>query len=144
MEQTWVTQQEHLEKAHTFFMSVVAKLLPERHDQPGVCGVWTPRQVVAHLTGWNAEATRGFGAFMAGDPEHFVQDVDAFNSQSVDQRSQLTWDETLLELATTHASFQQAISALALAHPTSPGYLGWLKGRIEDYEIHTTQMQMWL
>lgn len=144
MKVEWITQQEGLLKAHTSFMSVAAQLPPTLYDQTGVCGVWTPKQVVAHLVGWDLEATRGFRALLAGEPEQFVQDVDVFNHQSVDQRADLSWQETLQQLSSAYASFQQAIDALVVAQHVAPGYLGWLHGRIEDYHTHTAQLQAWL
>ncbi len=47
--------QEALEDFHrTYgdFLAAAKKIRPEDRDRNGVCGIWSPKQVVAHLAGW--------------------------------------------------------------------------------------------
>jgi hypothetical protein len=42
---------------------------PERMDQPGVNGVWSMKDIVAHLTGWNRSLVARLRAAQRGEPE---------------------------------------------------------------------------
>jgi hypothetical protein len=73
--QQWITAQTNLAHAHAAFQHVAAALPADRRDQAGVCGQWTPRQVAAHLAGWDREAARALQALLAGAPEDLVADT---------------------------------------------------------------------
>jgi hypothetical protein len=100
--QQWITAQTNLAQAHATFQHVAATLPPDCRDQAGVCGQWTPKQVAAHLAGWDREAARALQALLAGAPEDLVSDIDLFNRASVDARTHLSWEGTCWELRTAH------------------------------------------
>jgi Mycothiol maleylpyruvate isomerase N-terminal domain len=142
--QQWITAQTNLAHAHTTFQHVAAALPSDCRDQTGVCGQWTPKQVAAHLAGWEREAARALQALLAGAPEDLVSDIDVFNHASVDARTHLSWEGTCWELHTAHESLQRAIDAIIQAYAPALGYLSWMEGRIVDYEVHTAQLRAWL
>jgi hypothetical protein len=142
--QHWKTAQSNLTQAHAMFQQVAAALPAERHDQAGVCGHWTPRQVAAHLAGWDREAARALLALLAGAPEELVADIDSFNHASVEARAHLSWDGTCWELRAAHESLQRAIDAVLQAQSPASGYLLWMDGRIRDYNVHTAQLRLWI
>ena len=142
--QLWVTAQTKLTHAHTTFQQVAAALPSDRRDQAGVCGHWTPKQVAAHLAGWDREAARALHALLAGAPQDLVSDLDMFNHASVDARAHLSWDGTCWELRAAHESLHRAIDALTQAQVQATGYLAWMDGRIADYDLHTAQLRAWV
>ncbi len=142
--QTWITAQTNLTHAHTTFQEVAVALAAVRQQQSGVCGQWTPKEVAAHLAGWDREAARALYALLAGAPEDFVSDVDCFNRASVDARAHLSWEGTCWELRIAHEMLQRAIDAIIHAQIPAVGYISWMNGRIADYELHTTQIRSWL
>jgi hypothetical protein len=109
-----------------------------------VCGQWTPKQVAAHLAGWDREAARALQAFLAGAPENLVTDIDAFNRASVDARAHLSWGSTCMELRLAYESLQRAIEEIIHAQAHAPGYLAWMDGRIADYVAHMAQLRVWV
>jgi hypothetical protein len=144
MQQPWMTVQTHLAHAHATFQQLAAALPPQRRDQAGVCGQWMPKQVAAHLAGWDREAARALQALLASAPEDLVADIDAFNRASVDARAHLSWDGTYMELGLAHDSLQRAIEEIIHAQAHAPGYLAWMDGRIADYVAHTAQLRAWV
>ena len=44
--QQWITAQANLAQAHATFQHVAAALPPDCRDQAGVCGQWTPKQML--------------------------------------------------------------------------------------------------
>lgn len=144
MQQPWMTVHAHLAHAQATFQQVAAALPPQYRDQAGVCGQWTPKQVAAHLAGWDREAARALQAFLIGAPEELVTDIDAFNRASVDARAHLSWDGTCIEVRLAYESLQHAIEKLIQAQAHAPGYLLWMEGRIADYVVHTAQLRAWV
>jgi hypothetical protein len=142
--QQWMTVQANLARAHALFQQAAAALPPDRRELAGVCGEWTPKQVAAHLAGWDREAARALHAFLAGQPEDLVADSDAFNRVSVDARAHLLWDETCAELRGAHVALQRAINAMINGPSQAPGYLAWMDGRLADYALHTGQLRAWV
>src|SRR5438477_12819906 len=112
MQQPWMTVQAHLAHAHATFQQVAAALPPQRRDQAGGCGQWTPKQVAAHLAGWDREAARALQALLADAPEDLVSDIHRFNRASVDARTHLSWEGTCWELRAAHETLQHAIDTL--------------------------------
>jgi hypothetical protein len=142
--QQWITTQANLAQAHATFQHVAAALPPDCRDKAGVCGQWTPKQVAAHLAGWEREAARALHALLTDAPEDLVSDIDLFNRASVDARMHLSWEGTCWELRTAHETLQHAIAALIQAQRYAVGYLSWMDGRIADYAVHTAQIRAWL
>ena len=144
MQQPWVIAQTNLAHAHATFQHVANALSLPHRDQAGGCGEWTPKQVAAHLAGWDREAARALLALVTGAPEDFVIGIDAFNRASVDARRHLSWDSTCLDLRQAHEALQHAIDAIIQAQIPARGYLACMAGRLADYALHTTQLRVWV
>lgn len=142
----WSELAENLANAYTSFVAVTAQLDETLHNKAGVCGEWSPREVIAHLVGWDAKAVEGFNLFIQGEGERFVfPDIDEFNAQSVRSRQHLTWHAALSELQTAQQELQDMIKIVqAKGLPAESGFGRWLIGRTADYELHTQQLQAWV
>jgi hypothetical protein len=55
-----------LDAAHQNLMGVATRLPPELRDKNGVCGEWSPREVIAHMVGWDKEAMYFLSLFADG------------------------------------------------------------------------------
>lgn len=113
-----------------------------KREQPGACGVWTPKQVVAHLSGWMTEAERRYDAFEQGDTQEAIYDDDTFNAQSVRERDHLDWTATTAELC---AARDRLIERAAMLPPeridAERRYQEWLDGLGYDCYEHTEQLR---
>lgn len=48
-----IEQLANLTRAQSDFVQIANQLDPQKRNQPGVCGEWSPKDVVAHLVGWD-------------------------------------------------------------------------------------------
>ncbi len=130
-----------LNRAQSDFVQTANQLEPQKRDQPGVCGEWSPKDVVAHLVGWD----QALLVFIT-DPDHFSppDDIDLFNQQSVQLREHFGWSEVIQEMDLNFRNLQQAVVTV---HPEMKIYeraTSWLAGRAEDYTLHQIQLAAWV
>jgi hypothetical protein len=122
------------------FLIAAKKLSPELAEISGVCGDWSPKDVVAHLTGWNYEAVRHYCAFQAGATPAAANSenaIDAYNARFVTERSHLTWEQALQALEDSLIEFEKAVDKLPPEEiPRHKRYTEWLQWMGEDYENH--------
>ena len=130
-----------LKQAHDGFIEVAHQLALEQRERAGVCGEWSPKEVVAHLLGWD-ESLKQFIV----DIENFVPpyNVDAFNQSSVETRANLSWTEVIVALETNFAALDQALATVEPDVKIYERVSSWLAGRIADYELHRGQFEVWL
>lgn len=143
----WIELADELEAAQHHLMEIAAQLPPTVREKRGVCGEWSPKDVMAHLVGWDREAVYFLGLFAngAGDTYDASFDVDEFNARSVKTRENLSWDELNHELTHAHAELQQIIEVLHTNNlESNSGFGKALTGRKEDYMLHAEQLAAWL
>ena len=133
--------QQKLDSAHSHFVEVANQLGPTRQNRAGVCGEWSPKDVVAHLVGWDASLKQ-----LIVDIEHFEPpyDVDGFNQCSVDTRTALSWADVMQELALNFSALMDALTTVEPSMKIYDRVTSWIAGRIEDYQLHTSQLELWL
>jgi hypothetical protein len=132
-----------LSTAYTNFVRATAQLDLDKRYKPGVSGDWSPKDVIAHLVGWD----KSLQAFIA-DPDGFnpepLYDTNMFNAKSVSERKHQSWEETLDELDSSYIDLQKAIATVTAEMKIYDRVRGWLKGRRGDYEFHTVQLAEWI
>lgn len=130
-----------LTAAHANFIQVANQLNGNKQYQAGVCGEWSPKDVVSHLVGWDQSLKE---LIIAPDDFDPPDEVANFNARSVTSRQHLDWTAVIDEMET---NFEELKQALALVKPEMPIYrrvISWLPGREEDYELHTSQLEAWV
>ena len=130
---TWTSLSENLSDAYQHFLAVASKLDVSQRTQSGVCGEWSPKDVVAHLVGWDTEALRGFTLFADDQADTFVpidvHKIDEFNAQSVTTRQDCSWDDVISEMKTTFQALQAKIEIVQAKELNADGGFGnWLIG----------------
>ena len=70
----------NLTRAQSDFVQTGNQLDPQKRDQPGVCGEWSPKDMVAHLVGWDKSLLEFITDIDNFSPPH---DIDQFNQHSV-------------------------------------------------------------
>lgn len=104
---------------------------------PGVCGEWSAKAVVDHLTGWQVHSLKIFKALLPGKELRFNVDIDAFNEQSVASRKGLSWTESLEAFKDSFQDFDEAIQVFAAStNKAHPGFRSWLDAMIHEYRYH--------
>ncbi len=96
-----------LHSSRKAFQALLA-LIPE----PGwttrpVCGVWTMKDLLGHLTDWEKVALDGLRPLAAGHTPEFdytLSSFDDFNNQNAAARANQTWDEVWADYEATRAT----------------------------------------
>jgi uncharacterized protein (TIGR03083 family) len=140
---------QDFEEAHARFRAAFDTLLAlaanypeERRAVPGACGEWSPREVLAHLSGWIREAQHRYGRFASGTDDDITYDEDAFNEQSLESRAYMDWNQTLSELrGLAHELSEQAQAVPPQLITAEPRYGHWLDSLAADCEQHTLELR---
>jgi hypothetical protein len=95
-----------LDRAWTAFTDSYAGLSPSELQQPGVTGAWSVRDIIAHVTWWEAEALAHLPHIQRGGtpPRYSVRygGIDAFNALMTERKRRLPLAEVLRERDRTH------------------------------------------
>jgi len=135
----------HYEQSYSVIRLTCEKIKTEDRRKGGVCGFWSPKQVIDHLTGWMREALENFEKILAGETVDLEYDDDTFNARAVADRVQLNWDESLADLDDAKSKMVQFIMRLSPEDLSkSVVYANWMEGMAEDYQLHNEQLQKWV
>jgi len=111
-------------------------------EQPGACGDWSSKEVMAHFSGWMAIAPGRFDDFDAGDTRSVKFDWDTTNAASVAERAHLSWEETRVDLHETLGKFLARAEQVAPEKPVAdPRYQEWLDDLRVDCMEHTDELR---
>jgi hypothetical protein len=135
---------EAYHRAYGEFLAVCHHLDPALAERPGACGVWSPKQVVAHLAGWLEEAADRFSQIIADPASEKDYDVDAWNTRMVEARAELDWHATLDDLNKGAVAIGEAVASLVNSHaPSYRPFSGWLSILGDDLNEHGACLREW-
>jgi len=84
----------------------------EQWSRHGLSGNWCPKDLLAHVGCWAAEAARQLECIRAGSPSK-GPDAEAFNAASYDTCKDLTVHEVIAMASAAHHRLQEEIDAVA-------------------------------
>ncbi|MDQ2684013.1 MAG: ClbS/DfsB family four-helix bundle protein, partial [Chloroflexota bacterium] len=117
-------------------LTLVESISPERREEPGACGTWSVKDVLAHLTYWDQNNIGILEAAAAGQPYTLDEgDVDARNLDAVAARSAYTWEELLAEVKATRDR-----RAELHHHPSEVDF----SGSGDHWDEHRVELEAWL
>ena len=116
---------------------------------PGVTGAWSVRDLIAHVTWWDAEAISHLPLVLEGGrpPRYSVTygGIDAFNALMTERKAGLTLDEVRTEFVATHERLVAYILSLEpeeiLAEPRFRKRLRLYT--FAHYPIHAEDIRRW-
>ena len=94
-----------LDRAWAALNESYAGLPYPRLTEPGVTGDWSVKDILAHVTTWEAEALRHLPLIIAGGrPPRYVRygGIDAFNAKMTEEKRGLSLSEVLRQMEDTH------------------------------------------
>jgi hypothetical protein len=145
--ETWGDLRERYALASADFLALAGRLDESAATQPDVCGVWSTKEIVAHLAAWVWESDRRFRNRFTENGQEMppVGDgVDAFNARAVAERRGLSWHETLDELRRADMTFAASIARMAESdYRDDKRYAAWLTAIANDYRDHGKQIRAW-
>ena len=118
-----------LKYGHGTVTAALAAVPPEQWETPGVCGVWSVKNIVAHLTSFEAVlvdvlAHTGGGAHGPA-LARMLGLGDDFNDREVDDRSGLSAQETLAEYVAYHERTMALVADIPTESLCRPGTIPW-------------------
>jgi flagellar biosynthesis chaperone FliJ len=145
MPKSWKELTNELKELQGKFIGIAENLEKSKRNKPGVCGSWSPKEVVAHLSGWDKEVIRQFDLFLDGLDEAIEHDINEFNKQSVRERRHLSWDKTVEELKGVHERFYKKTKSIPPQEISkNDEYRDWMEVQIEHYIHHINQVKEWV
>lgn len=90
------------QQAYSALFTLLATYPTDKQDKLGACGYWSPKQILAHLSGWLLEAVANP---QAKDEHYPVATIDTINAGFVKARHSLTWDEAVADLKQAYNAF---------------------------------------
>ena len=107
---------KRLDTAWVAFNEVLAGLSDAQLMTPGVSGAWSVRDIIAHVTTWEAEALKHLPLILRGGtpPRYSVQygGIDAFNALTMEQKRHLSLSDVRAQAAATHAQLVDFIQTV--------------------------------
>ncbi|CAG1013348.1 hypothetical protein ANAEL_04676 [Anaerolineales bacterium] len=146
-----------LKSAYQDFAKLILSLSDEQFLSP--MDDWSPRDVVAHLVGWNNFMIESSQSIFAGKPPSYYDDApndySNINSGFVQKHSSRSKQELLVELESSMQKFESFISSLPAEELTaSHGVLHYsgspasvtriINSLAGDYKHHTRQIVEWI
>jgi hypothetical protein len=120
---------------------------------------WSPRDVVAHLVGWNDHMIEASSSILAGEPPAYYADAPSdyktINARFVAQHSSTSKTELLRDLRSSMDRFVAFLAALPTVELTADHGVKHYSGRpatvigiidslSRDYRDHTRQVSDWM
>jgi hypothetical protein len=132
-----------LKNGHTTVMAAIDGFPAEVWDEPGVCGVWSTKDIIAHLASFehllvdvlnslsNDNSTPTLDDFFAGNEQ--------FNDAEVNKRRDRTVEEVLAEYNDTHAQTVTLLAAVPAETGRQNGLLPWYGAEydLEDLIVYS-------
>ena len=139
----WTKSRDKLSSVSSEFLEVVKNLDPNDSEQPGVCGHWSPKDVVSHIIGWERETVKQFDLFLKGTPTNIKYDIDSFNQNSVESRKHLSWNDVIEELTSAQRELRQINDTIVEENiMTEKRFLLWANTLIRHYRHHMSQLKV--
>ena len=140
---------DQLDAAWRDFLDAYAGLTDEQMLIPGVTGAWSVRDLIAHVTWWDAEAITHLPLILRDEPlprySRMYGGIDAFNALMTEQKRGLSLAEVRGELVETHQRLDAFIESVP---PTGivarPRFRHRLKlDTFGHYPIHAADIRAW-
>ena len=104
---------KRLDEAWLTFKASYAGLSEAQLLEPGVTGAWSVRDIIAHVTTWDAEALTHLPSILGGKrPPRYSMTyggIDAFNALMTKRKESLSLSEVLRQLDDTHRRLVEVI-----------------------------------
>jgi hypothetical protein len=114
---------------HLTVMGCVEQLPEGGWEAPGVCGVWSARDVLAHLASYELLAGDIFATILGEEPgptlDLLLSRGDAFNEEQVAQRRGLTPEATVTEYVAANERASALLARIPVERRRQNGVLPW-------------------
>jgi hypothetical protein len=122
--------------ARAQLLAAIDGLTPELMLRVGAVGIWSVKDVLAHLSVWESELITAL-ARPGKQPPHVVQieDVDAFNMEQYSVNAPRPLDEVLEDFHGVHKHLLRVLEGLSEQMLTDPRIFKWMEGEPLSYLV---------
>ena len=128
---------------HLTVLGTVEEFPADQWETPGVCGVWSAKDVIAHLASYELATGDAYAGILGEEPTEtlglMLSRGEAFNESQVEQRRGQSAEETLAEYTQAHERAAEMLARIPLEQRRQPGILAWY-GAEYDLEDLITYM----
>jgi hypothetical protein len=121
---------------HRTLLACVEGFPESEWETPGVCGVWSAKDVVAHLASYELATGDVFASVLGEAPgptlDLLLSRGANFNDEEVEQRRGQSPDEALAEYSAAYERAAHLLGRISLAHRRQNGILPWYG---EEYDL---------
>lgn len=126
-----------MKRHYQAFLRACTALTPEQAQKKGICGEWSAKAVVDHLTGWQLASPSFLKKVLASENPLMDVDIDAFNQNSVQDRQALSWQDSLAAFKDSFKAFEHALQDIPRAQfQDNAGLTSWVKAMNHEYVFH--------
>lgn len=119
------------------------KLGPDGWLRPGAAGEWSPRDVLAHVACWHAEAAMQFERNRTTGEKVWWPDVEEFNADAHERCRDMTLHDVQVMSGAAHHRFREEVNQLE--QPVSEKIARWVRGCADaHYEEHIAMLDAFL
>jgi hypothetical protein len=124
------------------FLQTCKTLSKDQALTPGICGEWSAKQVVDHLTGWQVESIDILDRLLGSEEEKISFDINSFNADSVGKRTSLSWNESLAAFVDSFETFDRCLAEISEEdYQMHPGLASWVRAMIHEYRFHLAHIR---
>ena len=127
---------------HRTVLSAVEGPAPEQWEIPGACGVWSIKDIVAHLASYELVLADICSAYLDAGPtsclDLFREEGAAFNNRQVEQRRGQTAQQTVTEYADAQQRAAELVARIPVDERRRAGRLAWYGAEydLEDQAVY--------
>ena len=131
-----------LHDGHTTMMATLESLPNWAWEESGVCGVWSVREIVAHLASYEKILIEVLSSFLRQTPtllrERFIADPVQFNRNEVVGMRDLTPPAVFDEYCTAHARAMELLAFIPVEMRQQRGTLPWYGNEysLDDFVVY--------
>ena len=133
-----------LKYGHLTLLNAIEKIPREACETNRVCGVWSVKEIIAHLASFEHVLVEVCNQMTGGETGPILKlfqevDGDQFNAIQVGQRKQTIPTAVLDEYITTQAKTMACIAQITAETLRQPGSLPWygLEYSLDDFIVYT-------
>lgn len=133
-----------MRSGHQTVLDAINDFPDDGWEQPGACGTWTAKDIIAHLASFEAvlvDILRGMNDEETATPalDSFITDYERFNEREVQARHHQSPQAILDEYSVYHADVLRLIQRLPESVLRQNGALDWYGAAydLEDFLVYT-------
>jgi hypothetical protein len=132
-----------LKYGHDFVLRNLAGLPQQHWAQANVCGWWSTKDILAHLTSFECVLVEVLKSYLGGGPtptlDQFTSHAGNFNDTQVSLRQAKTPAEVFDEYQARHVETMALIAEIPLEMIRQPGTLPWYvqEYSLDDFIVYT-------